>query len=142
MWSAESQGLVIRTGGERYFELTCEQLLTESRRTMGCLMTIAKGCIDAERLDQYVAETEINPRRNNSRMWEIAFSKRDLERIEGYAAERMEAAGYGLVMSSQPVASVTRKYWKLRHRGSQVTPIARRQIQVSGRTHTELKPTT
>jgi len=127
---------------ERYFELTYEQLLAEPRRTMGCLMTFANGRIDADRLDQYVAETETNPRCNNSRKWEPAFSMRNLERIEGCAAEQMEAVGYELATSARPVASLTRKYWKLRHRVSQVTQIAQGQIQASGRAHVELKPAT
>lgn len=89
-------------GAERYFELTYEQLLAEPRRTMGCLMTFANGKIDAEKLDQFVAETEINPRRNNSRKWATAFSKRDLERIEGCAAEQMTAVGYELATEPPP----------------------------------------
>jgi hypothetical protein len=114
----------------------------ELRRTMGCLMTFATGVIDAERLDQYVAETEINPRRNNSRKWARAFSQRDLERIEGCAAEQMTAVGYELATDAPAVSPLTRKVWKLRHRVSQVAQIARGQIQASGRAHVELKPAT
>lgn len=138
----ELRRLGSQLGSQRYFELTYEQLLAEPRRTMGCLMTFANGRIDADRLDQYVAETEINPRRNNSRKWETTFSKRDLERIEGCAVEQMEAVGYELATSARPVASLTRKYWKLRHRVSQVTQIARGRIQASGRAHVELTPAT
>jgi hypothetical protein len=129
-------------GTKRYFELTYEQLLVKARRTMGCLMTFATGKIDAERLDQYVAETEINPRRNNSKKWATAFSKRDLERIEGCAAEQMTAVGYELATDAPPVSTLTRRIWKLRHRVSQVAQIARGQIQASGRAHVELKPAT
>jgi hypothetical protein len=129
-------------GAKRYFELTYEQLLAEPRQTMGCLMTFATGKIDAERLDQYVAETEINPRRNNSKKWATAFSKRDLERIEGCAAEQMTAVGYELATDAPAVSTLTRKIWKLRHRVSQVAQIARGKIQASGRAHVELKPAT
>ena len=129
-------------GSQRYFELTYEQLLAEPRRTLGCLMTFTNARIDADRLDQYVAETAINPRRNNSRKWETAFSKRDLQRIEGCAAEQMQAVGYELATSARPVPSLARKYWELRHRVGQLAQIARGQIQASGRAHVELKPAT
>ena len=109
---------------------------------MGCLMTFDNGVIDAERLDHYVAETEINPRRNNSKKWATACSKRDLERIEGCAAEQMTAAGYELATDAPAVSPLMRKVWKLRHRVSQVAQIARGQIQASGRAHTELTPAT
>ena len=127
-------------GPARYHELRYEDLLAAPRETMGQLMEFTHGVIDSDRLSAYVRETESNPRRNNSCKWKQQFSTRHIAAIEGCAAGQMTEYGYELSTAARHVSRLRRSAWRLHHRVTQVTGIARGALQSNGQAHVELQP--
>ena len=136
---AQTRDVGRKLGTQRYHELRYEDLLQTPRETMGALMTFLHGSPDTAKLDAYVAETEANPLRNNSRKWETAFTQRELSLIEGCAHEQMRAVGYEFSTSARPVSSLSRKVWRLRHRFAQVTRIASGKLESNGQAILEVQ---
>lgn len=125
-------------GPKRYHELRYEDLLQHPEAAMAELMRFVHGQVDEERLAAYVSETEANPLRRNSGKWAQSFSIRDLMRIEGCAREQMEAVGYELASSADPVAWPVKSFWRWHHRATQAFRILRHRLEPNGQAILEL----
>jgi hypothetical protein len=140
-WVHRARLLAATLGKDRYLEIRFEDLMLSPRETMQQLMEFVCGQVDGEKLDQFVSETEANPRRARSLgRWREDISRRQMEVIEAITREGMVCHGYQPETDAQRLSVVSRWMGRLHHRVVQVKNILNGRLKPDGGAVLILRP--